>query len=411
MTLDPEKINDFTLGIVGGGQLGKMLTQEAKTMGLRVVVLDPIPFSPAGEICDRQIVSDFFDREGFLELASESDLVTYEFEHISSHFLKELEGRGKIVLPSSKTLEIIQDKKRQKEFLKANNIPVVSFAAVDDLESLKEALKKLGLPAMLKISNGGYDGKGNRLIEAARKNDGKMEPELEKFDNNVCINMDEELEKAYNELGGAKTPMYLEKHLNFRMEVSVMAARNKANEIVNYPVVENVHKENILHSTRAPADLPESIKSKVEEISCEIMELFQDVGIYGIEYFIGEDNEIYVNEIAPRPHNSGHYTIEACDISQFQTHLRAILGLPLRKPRLLRPAVMMNLLGQGKEGKPIVKNLEEALKIEGLSFHLYRKKESRPKRKMAHFTVCSDSIEEAKEKAEKAFSHLKITGA
>lgn len=396
MVFDPEKIQDITLGIIGGGQLGKMLTQKAKTMGLKVVILDPTPCSPAGEVCDRQIISDFFDREGFLELARNSNIVTYEFEHISAVFLKELEDMGYVVRPSSKTLEIIQDKRRQKEFLQKNDIPVVSFAPVDDFDSLKRAIEKFNLPAMLKSSKGGYDGKGNYLIDADTLID-------------TDTDTDSKLQKAYDELEGNKNPLYLEKYIDFQMEVSVMAARNKKDEIVNFPVVENIHNESILHSTSAPADLADNIRCNVEEISRQIMKLFEDVGIFGIEFFVDENDEVYVNEIAPRPHNSGHYTIEACDVSQFETHLRAILDLPLKTPRLLRPAVMMNLLGLGM-GDPVIKGLGEALDIEGLSFHLYRKKESRPNRKMAHFTVCSDTLEDATKKADKAFSLLKITG-
>ncbi len=394
MILNPEKIYDFTLGIVGGGQLGKMLAQKAKTMGAKVVVLDPTPGSPAGEVSDKQIVSDFFNREGFLELARESDIVTYEFEHISAGFLRELEDQGYVVRPSATTLEIIQDKKRQKSFLAQNSIPVVNFAPVEDFEGLKTAVQELGVPAMLKSSKGGYDGKGNYLIELDGEKD-ELEPELE---------------KAYNELGGDDNPMYLERFLDFEQEVSVMAARNGEGVVVNYPVVQNIHTESILQCTIAPAKISEQVKKRVEEISREIMSLFGDIGIFGIEFFVGKDQEAYVNEIAPRPHNSGHYTIEACDISQFETHLRAIMDLPLNQPVLTRPAVMMNLLGEDKEGNPVVNNLDKALEIEGLSFHLYRKKQSRPKRKMGHFTVCADTREKARKKAKEAFSRLKITG-
>ena len=388
MAFDPEKIYGITLGIIGGGQLGKMLAQKAKTMGLRVVVLDPTPLSPAGEVCDKQIVSDFFDLDGFLEIAGESDVLTYEFEHISASYLKELEDRGYIVRPSSDTLEIIQDKRKQKEFLESHDIPVAPFMGIDDLDGLKEAVKSLGIPSMLKTSKGGYDGKGNYLIEEGTK---------------------ESLKRAYEELGGDKNSLYLENHIDFQMEVSVMAARNNKGEIVIYPVVENVHQESILHTTTAPSSLPKSVVEKVKELSTEIMALYGDVGIFGIEYFIDQNDEVFVNEIAPRPHNSGHYTIEACDVSQFETHLRAILDLPLVNPTLLRPAVMVNLLGE-KKGAPVAKGLGTALEIEGLSFHLYRKNETRPGRKMGHFTVTADTVEKAKERADEAFKVLRIIG-
>lgn len=387
--MKPENIYDFTLGIVGGGQLGKMLAQQGKTLGISVVVLDPTPGSPAGEVCDEQIVGHFFDRKGFLELAKKSDIVTYEFEHISSTYLEELEKMGYIVRPSSKSLSIIQDKRKQKEFLQNNNIPVVSFMSVDEYEDLKEGVAYFSCPIMLKSSRGGYDGKGNYLIEESSE---------------------EELQKAYRELGGEENSLYLEDFIDFKLELSVMVGRNEKGEIVNYPIVNNVHKDSILHSTSAPAKITREVKLKTEEISRKVMDLFGDVGIFGIEFFLGKDDSIYVNEIAPRPHNSGHYSIEGCDISQFETHLRAIMGLPLKEPRLICPAVMKNLLGRGEEGSPVVKGLDKALNIEGLCFHLYRKKKSRPNRKMGHFTVLGDTLEDAEAKALKAFEILEISG-
>lgn len=388
--MNPEKIYDFTLGIVGGGQLGKMLVQQAKTMGMKVIVLDPTPASPAGEVSDVQLVRNFFDREGFMELARNSDIITYEFEHISSYYLYELENMGFKVRPSSETLEIIQHKRNQKEFLQDNNIPVVSFACVNDFETLKAALPSFSLPIMLKSSMGGYDGKGNCLIEKPGENI---------------------LREAYDKLEGDENSLYLEDFIDFKMELSVMAARNSNGQIINYPVVKNIHEESILHSTAAPARLPDSVKEEVEQISREVMELFQDIGIFGLEFFVDKDDSVYVNEIAPRPHNSGHYTIEACSVSQFETHLRAILDLPLKEPRLITPAVMVNLLGErDKVGRPVVKGLDKALEVEGFSFHFYRKKQSKPNRKMGHFTVTADSLQEAERKAKKAYSLLKITG-
>jgi 5-(carboxyamino)imidazole ribonucleotide synthase len=367
------------IGIIGGGQLGKMMTLEAKKMGFYVIVLDPTPRSPAGQVADEQIVAGFFDSERIEDLVKGSDVTTYDLEHIDVQTLKKLYDEGYKIHPSPYTLEIIQDKFIQKEFLKKNGIPVPRYKPVKDLES---DVREFGFPVVQKARKGGYDGRGVFII--------KNEKDLE---------------------NAIKGETYLEEFVEIEKELAVMVARNEKGETACYPVVEMYFDEdaNICDTVIAPARIEEKHSKIAREIATSVVEALEGVGIFGIEMFLTKQGEILVNEIAPRPHNSGHYTIEACVTSQFEQHIRAIMNLPLGSTELLIPAVMVNLLGkEGYYGKPALIGLEEALAIEGLSLHFYGKKETRPYRKMGHFTVVDRDVERALEKALRAKKILKV---
>lgn len=349
------------LGIIGGGQLGMMLTEAAKNMPQhisKVIVLDPTPNCSAAQVGATQIVADFKNRDAIMELASKVDILTYEIESGDSEVLKTAESKTSIN-PSPETLRIIQDKFLQKSFLQENDIPVTEFVAINSLEDLKEKIVSFGYPALLKARRDAYDGRGNFKIRT-----------------------DADVEIAYNAFVG-KTQM-LEKFVDFKMEVSVIAARNTKGQIATYPVVENIHENNILRMTIAPARVSRKVAQKAEEVAKKTMEMLRGAGVFGIEMFVTQDDEILINEIAPRVHNSGHHTLQSSKVSQFEQHLRAILGLDLGETTLLYPTVMYNILGPNEiTGKYQVPNLQ----IENMYLKMYGKAESKPQRKLGHFNL------------------------
>ena len=375
------------IGIIGGGQLGKMMILEAKKMGFYVTILDPTEFCPAHSIADRHLIADFDDREAIRELAELSDLITYEFEHIDSGILKELEAENYKVYPTAHSLEIIQNKYRQKNVLKDDGIAVPDFKKVESREDIKEAALEFGYPLMLKSCTGGYDGKGNALIEK-----------------------EAEIAAAFKELGAGKTPLMAERYIPFKKEISIIAARGLEGEMRVYPIGENDHRDNILYETKVPAEISPELKNEAEEFAREVLKVFEGIGIFCVEMFVTEADELLVNEIAPRPHNSGHYTIEGCVTSQFEEHIRAISGLPLGDTGLLRPTVMRNILGSGSEGEAEVVGLDPALSVKGVKAHIYQKTIARPGRKMGHLTVTAEDLEKAAERALKASQLIDIRG-
>ncbi|MEC9489624.1 MAG: 5-(carboxyamino)imidazole ribonucleotide synthase [Halanaerobiales bacterium] len=375
------------IGIIGGGQLGKMMILEAKKMGFYVTILDPTKNCPAHSIADQHLAADFDDREAIKKLAQQSDLITYEFEHIDVEVLKELEAEDYKIYPTAHSLEIIQNKYHQKNVLKQDQIAVPDFRKVSVPEDIKEAAQEFGYPLMLKSCTGGYDGKGNALIDSQS-----------------------EVEDAFQELGAGKTPLMVEKYIPFKKEISIIAARGLTGEMKVYPAGENDHRDNILYETRVPAEISSQLEQKAEEFAREVLQVFEGIGIFCVEMFVTEENELLVNEIAPRPHNSGHYTIEGCVTSQFEQHVRAITALPLGDTTLVRPAVMRNILGSGEEGKAEVVGLEPALAVEGVKVHIYQKQISRPGRKMGHLTVTAESLAKAVERALEASQLIEIKG-
>ena len=349
------------LGIIGGGQLGMMLTEAAKNMPLdisKVIVLDPTKNCPAAKVGAEQIVADFKDESSIRELADRCDIITYEIESGDSIVLKKLESKCQIN-PSPETLFIIQDKLSQKKFLKENNIPVGKFSEITLRSELEAKIEEFGLPILLKTRRDAYDGRGNFKITSV-----------------------EQISDALNLFEGRS--LMVEEFVDFKMEVSVIAVRNTVGEIKTYPVVENIHEDNILKMTIAPARINTDISKNAEEIARKTMEVLHGAGVFGIEMFVTQDDQILINEIAPRVHNSGHHTLQSSKTSQFEQHLRAILGLNLGSTELLHPAIMYNILGP--------KNFKGVYKIPTIDFDnaflkMYGKLESKPKRKIGHVNL------------------------
>lgn len=375
------------IGIVGGGQLGKMMILDAKRMGFYVAILDPSESCPAHSVCDKHIVKSFNDREAYEELASLVDVITYEFEHISSEILQELVEQGHSVYPSPHSLEIIQDKKTQKEKLVEYGIKTPDFIPVDSIESIEAAGETLGYPMMLKATKGGYDGKGNSLIKD-----------------------DSFVEESFNLLGSGTIGLIAEKFCHFEKEISVLACRGLNGEISVYPVAENIHIDSILDETLVPAEISTKSRDKAMEIAHSVMEIFSDVGMFCTEMFLTKSGDIFLNEVAPRPHNSGHYTIEGCFTSQYEAHIKAITGIPVGDVSLQTPCVMKNILGSGEEGLSEISGVMELHKNPSVKLHVYGKSISKPLRKMGHITAIGSSVSSAKKSALEAFSKIKITG-
>ena len=353
------------LGIIGGGQLGMMLAEAAKKLPneiSEIIVLDPTEGCPASQVGAKQIIADFKDENAIRELASKSDIITYEIESGNSDVLKSVQDQSEIN-PSPETLRIIQDKFLQKSFLKENNIPVEDFVSVETLPELKEKIQQYGYPVLLKARRDAYDGRGNYKINDASE----IEQAFEYFKNK---------------------PIFLEKFVDFKMEVSVIAARNTKGDIKTYPLVENIHEENILRTTIAPARVDESVAKKAQQIAHDTMKFLKGAGVFGIEMFVTQNDDLLINEIAPRVHNSGHHTLQSSKTSQFEQHLRAILGLELGSTELLHPAVMYNILGPKEftgEYKPITLSENNAF------LKMYGKKVSKPKRKLGHCNLIGDA--------------------
>ena len=349
------------LGIIGGGQLGMMLTEAAKNMPLdisKIIVLDPTENCPASKVGAEQIVADFKDESSIRELAERSDIITYEIESGNSTVLKKLEPTCEIN-PSPETLEIIQDKLTQKKFLEENNIPVAKFSEISSTSDLETKISELGLPVLLKVRKDAYDGRGNFKIDST-----------------------DQILTAMNIFEGK--PLMVEEFVDFKMEVSVIAARNTNGEIQTYPVVENIHEDNILKMTIAPARISAEISKNAEEIAHKTMEVLHGAGVFGIEMFVTNSNKVLINEIAPRVHNSGHHTLQSSKTSQFEQHLRAILGLNLGSTELLHPTIMYNILGP-KNFKGVYKT--PTINFDNAFLKMYGKLESKPKRKIGHVNL------------------------
>ncbi|MGH1566774.1 MAG: 5-(carboxyamino)imidazole ribonucleotide synthase [Nitrosopumilus sp.] len=365
------------LGIIGGGQLGMMITEAAKKMPQhisKIIVLDPTENCPAAQVGAEQIIADFKNKDAIIDLANKSDIITYEIESGDSNILKSVEKNTE-VNPSPDTLSIIQDKLLQKSFLLENEIPVPEFIKINDIKDVKEGLKNFGYPVLLKARRDAYDGRGN-----------------------FKINTEDEIQKAFDYFKGQK--LLLEKFVPFKMEVSVIASRNTKGQIKTYPLVENVHEHNILRETIAPARVTEKITKKSEDIAKKIMAVLKGAGVFGIEMFVTQDDDIVINEIAPRVHNSGHHTLQSSETSQFEQHLRAILGLELGNTNLIHNTVMYNILGS-KEFEGEYKSLK--ISEDNLFLKMYGKKISKPLRKLGHFNLVgihNESIEQLLQKLE-----------
>lgn len=369
------------LGIIGGGQLGKIISQKAKKMGFHVTILDPTFNCPAAQVSDKQIVGGFYDAEKLEQLVQESDVTTFEIEHVDTGILKKLYDHGHQIHPSPYLIELIQNKYAQKKLLAEQGIPVPRYK---DIET-EEDLSAFGFPVIQKAKREGYDGKGVMLL--------RSEADLQ---NRI------------------QTDSFIEEMVDIDKELAILVARNSQDEIKCYPIVEMLFDErvNICDIVMAPARLTEEIEQKIVDISVASIRALDGVGIFGVELFLTKKGEILVNEIAPRPHNSGHYTVEACATSQFEQIIRAVTNLPLGSTKLISPAVMVNLLGEeGYEGEPIVEGIHDALKIPELSYHFYGKSFTKPFRKMGHITVLDDHVDDALKKATEAKNIIKIKGS
>src|ERR687889_418454 len=373
------------VGIIGGGQLGKMIAHEAKRMALGVIILDPTRECPASSIADDQIVADFKDEDAIMRLAAESDVLTYEIELANSVALKSLELKRYPVRPAPETLHIIQNKFRQKSFLRNHKIDVADFEMVTSEHQLYELCENFGFPVMLKACENSYDGRGNFIITSC-----------------------EQVSKAFNNF--SKNELMVEKYVPFTKEISIMVARNPSGEVASFPVAENIHKNGILDTSIVPARINPMVELKAKRMAEMTMEVLKGAGIFGIEMFVTNKGDVLINEIAPRPHNSGHYTNEACSVSQFEQHLRAVLDLPLSKPELLCPAVMVNILGnEHSTGSYTIKGLRRLLSVPGVKLYVYGKKTSKPGRKLGHITATGRTVEEAFMRAANARNAYELT--
>lgn len=366
-----------TIGIVGGGQLGRMLTLTAIPLGFRVVVVNPESNSPASQVGAEEIVANLYDTKALHQLAETSDYITIEIEHLDAAELKAIESMGKPVNPSPDIIRIIQDKYAQKEFLTEAGIPVAESVAIDSIEDAQHALEKFGGKMLIKTRLGAYDGRGNMVVKSV-----------------------DDINAAFKQFEG--TPLYAEKFIPFEKELAVMVARAMDGTVALYPIVETIHERNICVEVLAPAPVSDLVMDKAKNVATSVAQLLKGAGTFGIEMFLTKDGDVLVNEIAPRVHNSGHYTTEACRTSQFEQHIRAISGLPLGDTSLVVPAaVMINILGE-RNGPTKLEGLEEALSNPETSVHLYGKSPTKIDRKMGHVTSTGKTIEEARERANKA---------
>lgn len=359
------------IGIVGGGQLGRMLTEAALPLGFNVTVLDPTPSCPASKVGARQIVGGLRDIDAIDELVAQSDVTTWEIEHIDSNALTECAIEGADIQPDPTSLTIIQDKVGQKGMLQSNGLPVAKFAHFSNQAILERIKSTIGAELIIKSPIGGYDGRGNLRYNG------------QTF---------QELKVA---LGGSY--LYAEELIDFERELAVIAARDRAGKIVLYPTVETIHENNICHMTLTPARVDKNVDQAAQEVAHETLKLLGGAGVFAIEMF-QVDGSVIINEIAPRVHNSGHFTIEATETSQFEQHVRAITGMPLGSTRMITPAaVMINILGNRNE--PLRRDgLERVLNLPDTHPHFYGKN-PRPARKVGHITVLASSVKEAEKRA------------
>jgi 5-(carboxyamino)imidazole ribonucleotide synthase len=367
-----------TIGIVGGGQLGRMLALEARRMGYGVIVLDPGENTPAAQIADVAIRAPLDDVDAARELARRSDVVTLEWENADVGAVRAL-AEHVPVRPGAHVLEVAQHRVREKDTARRLGLETADYRAVASIEELRRALTAIGTPALLKTARGGYDGKGQRLLRST-----------------------DEAEAAFTALRRGSAELILEALVDFRMEASVICARSPAGDLACFPIAENRHRQGILDTTVAPARLPAAVLRRARHIGEAMAEGLDVVGLLAVELFVDHDDHVLVNEIAPRPHNSGHYTWEACSVSQFEQQIRAVCGLPLAKPELLRPAAMANLLGEHVGNPAQIAAVVETLAVPGVALHLYGKRESRAGRKMGHLTALAAEPEAALERASHA---------
>ena len=372
--------NDFTLGILGGGQLGRMLLQRTLDFNISTAVMDGDADAPCKNSCDRFVKGSFADYDAVYQFGKTVSLLTIEIEHVNTDALFRLESEGLPVYPQPSVLAMVKDKGLQKSFYRQYNFPTADFTLLENRTSLANMSPRF--PVIQKLRSGGYDGKGVFKINAIA-----------------------DYQNAFDE------PSLLEDCVDFEKEISVIVARNKNGEVAAYPAVEMLFnaEANLVEFLASPADISESTAKEAEEVAISLISQLKMVGVLAVEMFVTKTGSVLINEIAPRPHNSGHHTIEANVTSQYEQHIRAILNLPLGRTDIVRPAVMINLLGEkGFNGIARYEGLEEVLQLESTYVHLYGKKLTKPFRKMGHVTVTGKTIEGAKKKAMMVKEKLKV---
>ena len=359
------------LGIIGGGQLARMTAIAALPLGCEVVVLEKNPFSPAARLSPDSIVGDWSDPATLMKFAERCDVITLENEFVDATALEALEKAGHKVFPSAACIALTQDKLTQKQALQNAGLAVPEFRAVNSPAEIISAAKDFGWPLLLKTRRNGYDGKGNFTVRS-----------------------ETEIEAGWQTLGGGKNELFVEAFWHFSRELAVIVTRGREGATAVYPVVETIQRNHVCHVVKAPAEISQDLARHAAALAKRAVEAVGGVGSFGVEMFLSANGELAINELAPRVHNSGHYTIEACDCSQFENHVRAVLGWPLGNPLMLAPtAVMVNLLGTEKApGQP--QGLERVLRLTGARIHIYGKMMSGAGRKMGHITVLENSLEE-----------------
>ncbi|MFT4660012.1 MAG: 5-(carboxyamino)imidazole ribonucleotide synthase [Patiriisocius sp.] len=356
--------SNIRVGILGGGQLGRMLFVPALELDIELHFLDPNPNSPCLRFCKNQMVGDFNDYQTVLDFGKDKDIISVEIEHVNTGALFELEKQGKAIYPQPEILEIIKDKGKQKTWYQENAIPTSDFYLVDSQKEIKAEF-----PYVQKLRTGGYDGKGVQVIQSI---------------NDIGSHFD--------------APSVIEEKVDFVMELAVLVARNEQGEVKSYPVVgmDFDHEANLVSYLYSPANVEEVIANKARALAEDLISKLGMIGLLAVEIFLTKDGDLLVNEVAPRPHNSGHHTIEGNITSQYEQHLRSICNLPLGDTDMTSPAVMVNLLGAKDQSGPVIySGLEEFLQLSGVHFHIYGKLETKPFRKMGHVTVLNDDIDKA----------------
>lgn len=371
-----------TIGILGGGQLGRMFAIAARRMGYRIHIFEPQSDSPAGQVSDRQVTADYADVDAVRDFAAKVDVLSFEFENIPLATVEAASGI-RPVRPGGQVLHICQNREREKCFLREKGFPCAPFAVVDSPAALEEAIREIGLPAVLKTADFGYDGKGQRKIEGA-----------------------EDPVVVWKEFGADRG--VLEKWISHTAELSVIVARGTDGDLTAFPASENIHTNHILDVSVVPARIPPEVILQAVEIAGAITRELEVVGLLAVEMFLTGSGDLLINELAPRPHNSGHFSFDACVTSQFEQQLRAICALPLGSTELLSPAVMGNLLGDvWSQGDP---DWSRVLRHPGAKLHLYGKAQARPGRKMGHITIL-DSIPNALSTLEMIRRDLRKSGS
>jgi len=381
---EKNRLLKLRLGILGGGQLGKMLCQAASKWDIETVVLDPLEDCPTSSLCTNSIQGNFRDFDDVAGIAGKADIVTIEIEHVSTEGLKYLKEQGIETRPSAEILEKIKDKGLQKQFYRDNNLPTSNFIICQSGNEIKELVVKgdLKLPFVQKLCRDGYDGRGVLVVRNKEQLEDLLEGES-----------------------------VVEKLVEIKKELSVIVAQNGLNEIRCFKPVEMVfnYEANLVDYLISPADIDQDTSDRAEELAVDIIKKFGLYGILAVEMFLDKNNNLLINEVAPRPHNSGHQTIESCNTSQYEQHLRALFDLPLGNPEIKSPSVMLNILGEpGYEGEAVYQGLEDCMKIDGVNVHIYGKKITKPFRKMGHITIVDSNIDIALEKARVIKENLKV---